>query len=117
MLIRDFGDCEENNTKDGCNRGMPLALTILRISFRSAVKGQPLFKKICLKMGLDGNYETGYCAALQKMIDLAAVNGSDAADKLVKKLHFTQELNERFQNLGALDRIRAAKKGEIIYPG
>ncbi len=115
-LIRDFGDCEEKNTKDGCNARMPLVVSILRIAFRSATKSQPLYTKICSEMGIETDYQSGYVATLQKIIDLAAANGSNAADKLNKKLSFTQELNERFANLGGIERIKAAKRGEIQYP-
>ncbi|TAL28380.1 MAG: hypothetical protein EPN97_14695 [Alphaproteobacteria bacterium] len=116
-MIRAFGDIEERNTKDGCNPRLPMPVTVLRIAFRSTVKGQPLFNKICAEMGVTPDYLTGYSATLQKIIDLAAANNSDAADKLKLKLKFTRELNARFKDVGGLARIKAAKKGEIKWEG
>lgn len=115
-LVRDFAECEERNTKDGCNPRMPMAVSVLRIAFRSSTKSQPLYKKICAEMDIPADYNTKYCDTLQKIVDLAAANGSDAADKLKKKLSFTQELNERFKDMGGMAKIKAAKKGRIRYP-
>lgn len=116
-LIRDFGECEERNTQDGCDPDMWLATSVLLIAFRSATRSQPLFKKICAEMEITADYSSGYTAALQKMIDLANANGSNAADKLKSKLAFTQDLNRLFPELGGIDRIKVAKRGEIRYPG
>lgn len=115
-LIRDFGDIEERNTKDGCNPRLPMPVTVLRIAFRSTTKSQPLFNKICAEIGVKPDYQTSYSDTLQKIIDLAAANNSDAADKLKKKVAFTRELNSRFEGVGGMARIKAAKRGEIKWP-
>ncbi len=115
-LIRDFATYEENNTKDGCNPRISLTMTVLRIAFRSATQGQPLFKKICSEMEITPDYQSGYTATLKRIIDLAESNGSNASDKLKKKLAFTQELNQRLPDTGVIERIKASKRGEIRYP-
>ncbi len=108
-LIREYAAYEEKNAKDGLNPDQTVAGSMLRVAFRQAVTRNGKYKKICKKMGLKPE---NYASNVQDMIVIAAVNKSDAADKLKK----TQTVWKNWGNIsakGVYKNLKAAKKLKI----
>jgi hypothetical protein len=112
--IRKLGESTERNTLDGANPDMPLAVSLLRIAFRSATQSEPLYKKICSEMNLDSKNK--YTDNIQKIVDFAVENSSDAGEKLQKQVDFVRELNKTIPRTQPIARMKAVRSGEISYP-
>jgi hypothetical protein len=118
-LIGKYADYEEKEAKDGVNPRQTLVGSMVRISFREAVTGQPTYRKICAELGVESglgkpDYKDHYKRNIQQMIDLARANGANApADKLERARKVWVAVAQ--YGGGGANRIRMAKKNKLQY--
>lgn len=94
--IRKLSDSFEKDTKAMINPNGHVRLGIAFSIVRGIKDGLPAYKKICRATGLSsegGLADARKSGNLQRIIELAEANGSDAADKLKRALAIQGEVD------------------------
>ena len=112
-LIRKLGDYTDSQMKDLLDPKASAGGTALRAVFRGAAIGIPLRRRL-KKEGLQFD---DWLPGLQKIVDLAEQNGSDAAEKIKKSIPVATQLNAEMKSIqgGMLKDIRYEKSKGIAY--
>ena len=119
-LIRRYSEYHDEQMRDALNPTTSAEDTLLRMDFRHESYGKRIYTKICAAMNMDASspYNDTYEKNMQQMVDLAAQNGSDAADKLKKVLDVGRQiLGDRKDppSRDPVENIRRAKLKNIQY--
>ncbi|MFA6992858.1 MAG: hypothetical protein WC269_06355 [Candidatus Gracilibacteria bacterium] len=114
-LIREIGDYSETQMKDLLNPKAHPAASALRIAFRAVVDGEPLMKQAFTEAGW--GYQQNWIPNLQKLVDIAEQNGSNAADQIKKSLPIATTLTAEYKDSvsGILNQVKIAKQKNIQY--
>jgi hypothetical protein len=120
--IRDLGDYVEKQMKDLLDTKKGVTGSALRIAFR-AVVGTQIMDSIMRYESMDyTNFglkpREGWLKDLQRVVDYAEANNSDAAEKIKKALPIATELTKEFGEQkvnGIRAKIKYAKAKGINY--
>lgn len=117
-LIRKFAAYQDKQMRDAVNPKASAIASGLRMAFRAVAGGRSSYEKACQAAGLEASFDNAvFEKNIQQMIDLAAQNGSNAADKLKKALPVGQQLAKDFSAHpdDFLQNIKIAKQKNIKY--
>ncbi len=109
-LIRTVGNAVDKQMQDFVNPKSGVLGSGLRTVFRSVTQVTPAVNKACKKAGLPQTRD--WQGNMQKLIELAEQNGSNAADKIKKWLPVSKDIASQYQPTlkGVAQQIKAAKK-------
>ena len=121
--IRKVGDYVEMQMKDLVNPKTSAVATTVRMLFNAYAGGGSLMHKTCREAGYE-LHGPGF-HGLQKLVDIAEDNGSDAAEKIKKVIAVEDAIAEAYRNNSAvrgkatpadiLRRVKIAKQQNIQF--
>ena len=113
QAIRAVGDFLEAQGKDGVDPGPSIEDTVKSLTARFNTVGAPVMLTAFKEAGLPANW-TLYDSNLQQLIDLAKMNNSDAADKIIRASTFETELLKKCPQLAGLQGNTEDEVEEVV---
>ncbi|MDE1152337.1 MAG: hypothetical protein PW788_07355 [Micavibrio sp.] len=113
QLIRDVGDYLEAQMKDLIDPAAGALGTSSRMAFRHASNGQRLMDRAANELGCNLSDWNG---SLQKVVELAEANNSDAAAKIKRVLPLAKRIADEFgigeqsAGMGKLEQFQKLKQ-------